>query len=381
LRILHIYKDYYPVLGGIENYVRQLAEDQARRGHSVEVLVTNLSRQTVTEVMTGVSITKTSRWLNVSSAPVSPRLAIELFRRLYSQTPPDIIHLHAPYPVGELAWLVGSWLPRFAKNRPKTVITYHSDIIKQKKLLRFYAPILRRVLKRVDRVIPTSATYILSSPFLARVPEKCTTIPLGVEVARFLQPDEIKVTRIKEQFPEKIGLFVGRLRYYKSLNYLIEAMLEVEPTAKLLIIGVGQMEQKWKNLTESLGLAERVIFLGEVSDAEKAAYYAACDVFVLPSAERSEAFGAVLVEAMASGKPVISTELGTGTSWVNQHGETGLVVPPRDPHALATALNTILSDPELAAKFGQHGRNRALHHFNQTLILDQIEELYQTLME
>jgi glycosyltransferase involved in cell wall biosynthesis len=375
MRILHIYKDYYPVLGGIENYVRHLAEDQARHGHAVEVLVTNTGRRTEVSTMSGVKIIKTSRWLNVSSAPVSPRLVLELLRRLYAKNPPDIIHLHAPYPVGELAWLIGKCLPRFGKKQFKTVMSYQSDIIKQKKLLLFYAPFLRIVLKRLDKIIASNAPYIQSSPFLAPVKDKCVVIPLGVDVDRFTAPDQTKIAEIKAQSPEKIILFVGRLRYYKSLPYLIEAMPKVEG-AKLLIIGIGQMEQEWQELTKNLGLTEKVIFLGEIGDEALPAYFAASDVFVLPSAERSEAFGMVLIEAMASGTPVISTEIGTGTSWVNQHGETGLVVPPRDPSALAEAINQILTNSELQKEMGQNARERALTHFNQPLILNQIEQLY-----
>jgi rhamnosyl/mannosyltransferase len=379
VRILHIYKDYYPVLGGMENYIRLLAEDQVKRGHEVEVLVTSLTRRTEITKMAGVKVTKTSRWFNVSSAPLSPRLAVELLRCLYSKNPPDLIHLHAPYPVGEIAWLLGKFLPRFGKPHPKTIVTYQSDIIKQRRLLLFYAPILRLLLRKVTKIIATSDNYINSSPFLTQVAAKCVVIPLGVEVERFSHFDPTKVAQIKARYPEKRVLFVGRLRYYKSLNYLIDAMRQVDAGTKLLIIGIGQMEQALKQQTHDLGLNDKVHFLGEISDDDLPSYYAAADLFVLPSAERSEAFGAVLLEGMSAGLPVISTEIGTGTSWVNQHNQTGLVVPPRDPAALAKAINTILANPELQTRLGQNARIRALTHFKDNRVLDQINQLYLAL--
>ena len=167
MKILYVYKDYYPVLGGIENHIRHLAEAMQKRGHEVEVLVTSRDRHTRRETINGVPVLKTARWVNLSSAPISPRLAWELWWRLFSKPSskerPGVVHLQAPYPPGELAWLIGSFLPKLGRKRPATVLTYQSDIIKQKRLGFFYGPFLRATLRRVDLIIATSPKASLRS--------------------------------------------------------------------------------------------------------------------------------------------------------------------------------------------------------------------------
>ncbi len=384
MKILHIYKDYYPVLGGIENYVRQLAEAMVERGHQVEVLVTNPTRRTLHESRAGVKVTKAASLATVASTPLSLSLPLALYRRHYAANPPDIIHLHAPYPVGEVAWLLGNSLPRFGKKRPRTVLTYHSDIVRQRRLLTFYGPFLKQTLARVDRIIATSPNYIQSSAFLKPVANKCRVVPLGVEVGRFENADSEMVKNIRERYAttpdEVLLLFAGRLRYYKGLQFLLEAMPQVSQQARLLIIGIGQMEQTLKEQATRLKLDKRVIFLGEIPDAELSAHYAASDLFVLPSCERSEAYGIVQLEAMAAGKPVICTELGTGTSYVNLHGETGLVVPPADSKALAKAINELVADPERRKEMGQRGQVRTHAEFSIKQMTETIEKLYMELL-
>ncbi len=378
MKILYVYKDYYPVLGGIENYTRYLAEAMQKRGHEVEALVTSQDRRTRRETLNGVPVLKTARWLNLSSAPLSPRLAWEYWRRLFSRNRPAIVHLQTPYPPGELAWLLGSFLPKFGRKRPATLLTYHSDIIKQKRLLTFYAPFLRLVLRRVDLILPTSPNYIESSPFLRPVRDKCQVVPLGIPLEPFENPPGTApalLTEIKNK-PGPLLLFTGRLRYYKGLQYLLEAMPRINPEARVVVVGVGPQEAALKESAARLNLGERVIFAGEVTDGELPAYYAGADIFVLPACERSEAFGLVQLEAMAAGKPVVSTELGTGTSYANLDGETGLVVPPADPAALASAINTLLDDKELREKMGRRGQERTRAEFGLLKLADRIEEIY-----
>ncbi len=371
MKILYLYKDYFPVLGGIENHCRQLAEEMQRRGHSVEVLVTNTARSTRHEELSGVKIFKAGRWINISSAPLSPRLGVEVVRRYLSRTGPDIVHLHAPYPPGEAAWLLASFMPRFTKKRPHTIMTYHSDIVRQKRLLKGYAPVLRQVLRRVDWILPTSPNYIQSSPFLRVISSKCRSVSLGVDFDRFAtatpppeDPSNLKL------------LFTGRLRYYKGLQYLIEAMPAVLPTAHLTIVGSGPMEAELKAQVDRLTLNRRVTFAGEVSEAELPGYYAACDLFVLPSCERSEAYGLVQLEAMAAGKPVVSTSLGTGTDYLNLTGQTGLVVPSADPGALAVAINELLANKNRRHEMGRRAAERVRTEFSLQTMFDRIEQIY-----
>ncbi|MEI6045399.1 MAG: glycosyltransferase [Chloroflexota bacterium] len=380
MKILHIYKDYFPVLGGIENYTRQLAEQMVTQGHEVEVLVTNSAHHTIRENRAGVKITKSSSLLTIASTPLSLRLPLEWYRHRYATNPPDIVHLQAPYPIGEAAWLLGEWLPSFGHKRPHALLTYHSDIIRQKRLLTVYSPFLRATLKRVDGIIATSPNYIESSPFLKPVATKCRVIPLGVDTKRFESFDPAAVNRIRERYAtgqvKTLLLFTGRLRYYKGLQFLLEALPQVNPTARLLVIGIGPMEQALKEQAEQLQLGQRVIFLGEIPDAELVNYYAASDIFILPSCERSEAFGIVQLEAMAAGKPVISTELGTGTSYVNLDGETGLVVPPSNPSALAQAINELVTNPERGKKLGAQGQERTRATFSLKKMAEEVEKFY-----
>jgi rhamnosyl/mannosyltransferase len=170
-------------------------------------------------------------------------------------------------------------------------------------------------------------------------------------------------------------LFVGQLRYYKGLNYLIEALPGI-PNANLTVVGTGPMEQAWKTLAEQCRVAARVHWAGQVSDADLPAYYAACDIFVLPCSERSEAFGAVQLEAMASARPVVSCDVNTGVAWVNQTGVTGVVVPPKDPAALAEALTTLAGDPARRQQMGEAGRARVQQEFTIERMTDQVMTIY-----
>ena len=380
MNILHIYKDYYPVLGGIENHVRVLAEAGAARGHAVTVLVTSRDRKTRREELNGVKLIKTARWVNISSAPISPAMFREA--RQLGRTA-DVIHLHFPYPLGELARLLSG-------SRAKTIITYHSDIVRQKLLRTVYQPFLWRILRKADRIIATSGRYIDTSPYLSQFKAKCSIIPLGTDVAQFAQvkPQIVDDLRSNLQWygsttretPRFILLSVGRLRYYKGLGDLIRALPQI-PNVKYVIAGDGPLSGEWQQLARSVGVADRVFFAGEVADAELPYYYAACDLFVLPANARAEAFGTVIVEALAAGKPVISTEVGTGTSWVNVHGETGLVVPPHDPPALAAAINRLLSDDHLRDQMGHAAQARAYAEFTVERMIDRVYAEYDHLLQ
>lgn len=366
MHILHVYKDYYPVLGGMENHIKMLAEALVQQGHQVTVLATHPTSRTHIENIRDVHVIKAGRLATVASAPLSFSLPIWLWRQR-----PDVAHLHFPYPVGELSQLLCGRARRL-------VITYHSDVVRQKGLLQLYRPFLWKVLHRADRIIATSHNYITSSPYLSRVREKCRVIPLGVEVERFGHAEAGKVRDIREIYGSPLLLFVGKLRYYKGLQYLLRAMPDLP--AKLLVIGSGPMQNEWQSLSESLGLSARVFFLGEVSDQDLPAYYQACDIFVLPASERSEAFGTVQIEAMASGLPVVCTELGTGTSFVNVHGETGLVVPAKDPAALTAAISRLLLDEARRQQMGQQGRQRALSEFSQQIMVQRTIGLYEEVL-
>jgi rhamnosyl/mannosyltransferase len=219
-------------------------------------------------------------------------------------------------------------------------------------------------------VLATSPQYLASSPYLARVRDRTVVVPLGVDTDRFCPgPGE-------PAGPPAV-LFVGQMRHYKGVDDLLVAMRAVPAPTRLLLAGDGPMRRRWEDLCGPLGLGDRVTFLGQVPDAALPALYRSAGVLVLPSTSRAEAFGMVLLEAMASGLPCVTTEVGSGTSYVVQDGVTGLVVPPRDPAALARALGRLAADPALRARMGAAGRARALAEFPEARMVRRVEEVYR----
>lgn len=369
MHVLYLYKDYFPVFGGIENHIKMLAEGLRARGEDVKVLVTNTGRTTVQETINGVPVVKTGRQVNISSAPVSLDFYPWL-RRLEQGI--DIAHAHMPYPPGELGQLLLGRSRRF-------VVTYHSDIVRQRVLGTLYRPFLRQVLRQATLIAAATPVHVQSSPFLRVHAQKCRIIPYGID----LQHLEVtpQVASAAAAWRARFGylpllLFVGRLRHYKGVDVLIEAMRQVNG-AHAVIVGVGQMEEQWRELAARAGLLDRITFVGELADDEVLGLYHAASIFVLPSTNRAEMFGIVQLEAMACGLPLICTELGTGTSYVNQHGVTGLVVPPNDPAALAAAIRQLVADPGLRAAMGAAGRRRVEQEFTRAVMVDRVLAFYR----
>jgi len=368
MNVLHLYKDFFPVLGGIENHIGLLAKRLRAEGVGAQVLVTNTDTHTLHETIDGVPVTKTGRQINVSSAPISLQFFSEVWRQSRQV---DLIHLHAPYPPGEMAQLlVGGGKP--------FVMTYHSDIVRQKVLGTAYAPLLRLVLQRAALITVSNPMYIESSAFLQRVRSQCRIIHYGIEIARFQKTPQVEAgaQTLRRRFAGRpLLLFLGHLRHYKGVDVLVRAMQGVD--AHLLVIGSGPMQAAWQQLTRDEGLADRITFLGEIPDQEALAARYAADIFILPSTNRAESLGIVQLEAMACGLPVICTELGTGTSYVNQHGKTGLVVPPNSAEALARAINCLLADPKLRAQMGAAGLRRVQQEFSAEAMVRQTISCYQ----
>ena len=368
MKVLLLYKDYYPVVGGIENHIRLLARGLRAQGVDARVLATNTGTATLRQTIDGVPVTKTGRQAHILSTPIS----LSYFAELRRQTAmADLVHLHAPYPPAELAQLI------LGRAKP-TVISYHSDIVRQRRTGKLYAPLLRKVLQRAALVAVSSPVYIASSPFLRDVQEKCRVIHFGIETERFAETGQVRgdAQRLRSQHGDlPLLLFIGRLRHYKGVDVLIRAMRRIE--AHLLIIGTGPMQEAWQDLAREENLADKVFFLGDGSEKESLAARYAAELFVLPSTNRAEALGIVQLEAMACGLPVVCTELGTGTSYVNRDGETGLVVPPNDPRALAAAINKLLGDPAMRARMGAAGRKRVRKAFAFQTMINATISFYQ----
>jgi rhamnosyl/mannosyltransferase len=357
MRIVHVYKDYYPVLGGIENHVKTLAEAQASLGHDVTALVCNPSFRTRVLEMNGVRVYKAGRLTTLASMPISVRQPLALLRMR-----PDVLHVQSPYPLGEMsAWLL--------KRRAPLVISYQSDIVRQHRWLQLYGPLLQRVLSHADRILVNSPRYLETSPWLQPVKAHCKVVPLSVDHQRFHPP-------AMPYAGPPVLLFVGRLRYYKGLDTLLRALPELPPEVTVRVVGTGEMREPWERLAGELGISERVHFAGDVSDADLPSEYQQASLFVLPANARSEAFGIVLLEAMASGLPCITTDVGTGTSWVVQDGVTGRVVPTEDPQALRGAIADLLSDAEQRQHFGRAARARVEAEFTQDALVSRVMRVY-----
>lgn len=372
MRVTMLNKYYPPHLGGIEFHMRDLAEKLASNGGAqVSALVANEGPGDIGETIAGVEVTRLSRLFEYASTPVAPGMVRSLRTLAASATPPDVLHLHFPYPWGEMSWLM-------ARPRIPTVMTYHSDIVRQKAALAAYRPFLERVLDHVDLIIASSPNMVGHSEFLSPRKDKCRIIPFGIHTERYAETPEIlaRAVQLRERHGErKVVLFVGRLVYYKGIDVLMRAMQGID--ADLVVIGRGTLEQEMRNFTQTHGMAERVFFEPPVDDADLAAWYHAADVFCLPSVARSEAFGLVQLEAHASGLPVVSTDLTTGVPFVNEHGVSGLVVPPSDAEALASALKELLGDDELRARLGIQAKERALARFTIDRMAADTLEVYR----
>lgn len=373
MRVTMVNKYYPPHLGGIEYHMRDLATALVARGHNVRALVANEARETVRERVDGVDVTRFGRSFAYASTPVSLGLRRAIKAEASAHTPADVLHLHFPYPWGEVSWLSASpGLP--------TVMTYHSDIVRQKALLAAYEPLLRRVLDRVDVIIATSPDMVEHSPFLSRVAEKCRVVPFGIDVDHFDLTGEQteRAADIRAAHVRPVVLFVGRLVYYKGVDVLVEAMASVD--ADLVIVGTGPLEEQLRARIEELGTSDHTMILPELSSDELAAWFNAADVFCLPSVARSEAFGLVQLEAHASGTPVVSTRLTTGVPFVNQDGVTGLTVTPGSVEELAEALGRLVADQPLRERLGTQAKERARAEFTIERMVEQTLAVYDEAM-
>ncbi len=377
LRVTMVNKYYSPPhLGGVETVVRTLSEGLVdHAGARVRALVSNEGRERLEETIGGVSVVRLPRQLALSSAPVAAGLAGALRGEMCRQgprgpQPPDVINLHSPYPWGELSFLQAS------PDVP-SVVLYHSDIVRQKRLLSAYRPFLERFLDRVDLIVASSPNLVRSSAFLAPRAEKCRVVTFGLPAARLTATPAV-LRRAAELRAAHAGrsivLFVGRLVYYKGADVLVRAMIGVD--ADLVLIGRGPLQAELRELVSAAGIDVRVTFLAPQSDDELCAWYHAADVFCLPSVARSEAFGLVQIEAHAAGTPVVSTDLPTGVPYANPHGVTGLIVPPDDAAALAAALNRLLGDDELRARLGGQAQERARREFTVPRMVARTLEVY-----
>ncbi len=361
LDILQVGKFYPPHMGGMETHLQILCEN-LQPFVTVRVVVANSCRQSTEDSIHGVKVVRVGTLFNFSAAAVCPRMVAEIRR-----SKADIVHLHLPNPMATVAYLASG-------HRGKLVITYHSDVVRQKLLARFFQPILYSLLKRCSAIIATSPNYIATSRVLKDFRDRCQVIPYGIPVEQFQLPDQTLVEQIREKHGNRLVLSVGRLVYYKGFEYLIRAMAKVD--GRLLIVGDGPLRGSLEQVARDCGVADRVVFLGEVQNEDTIPYYHAADLFALASVARSEAFGIVQLEAMACGKPVVNTWLDSGVPFVSLNEVSGLTVLPMDSDALAGAINILLDDSELRAKYGASALARAREKFALDGMIHRMLQLY-----
>jgi rhamnosyl/mannosyltransferase len=364
LRILHLGKYYPPVRGGIETVVETLCGGATTWAES-QVLVLNKDRSTVAEKRGGVAVRRVGSVATIGAVSLAPTLPFWLAR-----AEADVMVLHEPNPMGLVAYYL-------ARPQIPLIVWYHSEVVRaQWKYRLFYQPFLDFALGRAQRIVVASPP-MLDVPALTCYRNKCVVVPFGLRVDRYVLTDAVaaRVSAIQRGTSRPMILFVGRLVGYKGLDVLLDAVHSLD--ADVVIVGDGAQRVSLQAKALALGIADRVRFVGEATNEDLLAWYHACDVFVLPSVTRQEAFGMVQLEAMLCGCPIVSTELGTGVSWVNQHDCTGLVVRPGDARELRNALARLLGDADLRGRLGAEARSRVLEHFTAERMCNTTRLLYQ----
>nr|UXE45053.1 D-inositol-3-phosphate glycosyltransferase [uncultured bacterium] len=368
MKVLHVGKFYPPARGGMERVVQLLCEGE-RAFVDSSVLAANDAPVTVRENVNGVPVTRAATFATIGSVGVSPSFPFWM-RRL----PCDVMVIHEPNPLALVAHAI-------ARPRARLIVWFHSEVVRPRWKYRvMYRPFLRRVLHLADRIVVASPRLAEFAEELKDFRHKCVPIPFGLDLTPLDLTEEVerRVLDIRVQHPAPLALFVGRMVPYKGVDVLIRALTEVN--VRVILVGDGPERAAWQQLAGDLGLSSRVHFWGEVPQTVLTSLYHACDFFVLPSVTRAEAFGMVQLEAMACGKPVISTLLPTGVPWVNRDRETGLVVQPQNVPALRAALARLAGDAKLRAEMGALGRARVLSDFTVPRMIERTTTLYGSIV-
>lgn len=376
LRPLHVGKFVPPPYAGVEAHIDTLLT--ALQPEAEPTLVAGESGADTTSVPpTPYRVLTAPSLGRLASVTLSPGV-LSLTRRELASGRCNLLHVHTPNPWGDAAVLT---CPRSVP----TVMTWHSDIVRQRRMMLAYQYVQRAALQRVDKVVVFTPKHYDSSRQLHQLhlANKIVQIPIGIDFdrldARYGNPV------LRQQIADfaqgrPVLLSVGRQVYYKGYDYLLQAFAQVRAEAVLVLIGHGAMSAQLRQMAQDLGVAQRVLFLGEVDQASLIAAFHACDVFTLPSVEPSEAFGIASAEAMSCGKPTLVCELGNGVNYLNQAGRTSLVTPPRDVPALADAIQTLVRDAALRQRMGQEASRWVRAEFSIQTMRDKTLALYRSLL-
>lgn len=368
MKVLHFYKTSYPsTIGGVEQVIHSLARGSQSHGVFCDVLSLSSHQKSATQKIDGYQIHYAHQLFEIASTGFSLDV-IPIFKKLAQSA--DIIHYHYPWPFMDLV----HFLVRPSK---PTVVSYHSDVIRQKHLLKLYNPLKHKFLSDIDVIVASSPNYLNSSEDLNRYREKVRVIPYGLERESYKEPTLDLLKKWKSKVGDKFFLFIGVLRYYKGLHTLIDAAKGLN--LPIVIVGTGPMEESLREQAGKLGL-KHIYFLGAVSERDKVALIKLCYSVIFPSHLRSEAFGITLLEGLAFGKPLISCEIGTGTTFVNIKNETGLVIPPNDVQALRDAMQYLWDHPKEAFKMEQAAEKRYWKYFTADKMVRSYIKLYKSLL-
>lgn len=369
MKVLHFFKTYFPdSYGGVEQVIHQIAMGSAEHGVSSSVLTLSNAPCPAEIIIDNHKVIRCKQSVNIASTGFS----FEVFRRFKALAEQaDIIHYHYPWPLMDVVHFVTKM------NKP-TIVTYHSDIVRQQSLLKLYRPLRNHFLSHVDRIVATSPNYLATSPVLQKFKHKVDVIPIGLDKSSYPIVTEPLTLKWQNQLGSDFFLFVGVLRYYKGLHILIEAAKGT--TYPIVIVGAGPVEAELKAQVDKLGL-KNVFFVGRVSDEDKVALIKLSFAVVFPSHLRSEAFGISLLEGAMYGKPMISSEIGTGTTYINIHQETGLVVPPDDPDALRSAMTWLWNNRKLTSEMAKNAESRYWSLFTAERMVDQYVKVYRELLK
>jgi len=367
VRVLHVYRSYFPeTQGGLEETIRQICLNTAAHGVESRVLCTSKTIEPRVVRRDETVVYRSRRTGEIASCSLSIE-AFAMFRRLLRWA--DVVHYHFPWPLADVMHFS-------ARVGVPTVTTYHSDVVRQRVLGWVYYPLMMRFLRSVDRIVCTSPNYLASSRVLKGLGDRVTVVPIGLDEGSYPSANGA-LAEAHAKYGSEFFLFIGVLRYYKCLHILLQAMQGASYRA--VIVGSGPLEGELRNQCRRLGLSN-VTFTGHLPDPTKVSLLKQCRAVVAPSYLRAEAFGVALLEGAMAGKPLITAEVGSGTSHVNVHGETGLVVEPQSPTAFREAMETLHSNPGLAQKLGTGARDRFERLFSGRLMGERYADIYASLL-
>ena len=370
MKILQLGK-FYPIKGGVEKVMYDVLLGLSQRGISCDMMCAVTGRQKPGTIrLNGYArLLCVPALTKLKATMIAPAMIRQLYRRRKEY---DVIHVHHPDPMAALALYLSGY-------KGNVALHWHSDIVKQNMLLRLYTPLQNWLIKRADVIVGTSPVYTERSPYLREVQHKTMCIPIGIEEPQRDLPAE---EQVKVRYAGKRIVFsLGRLVDYKGYRFLIEAARLLPDDCVVLIGGDGPLKEVLQKQIDCYGLQSKVELLGFLSDEELPAYFGACDLFVLSSIQKTEAFAIVQVEAMAFGKPVVATRIeNSGVSWVNAHGISGLNALPCSGKELADAMLMVLDNDELYKSLSAGARRRYEEMFTRRMMIDRCVQLYNSIV-